>query len=172
MVGQRSANVIDHVGDHYQRRTRQMNRWLGVFGVMILTVSSTGCLRHQTRSNCNQCSSASTCSSGDCSSGSCSSGNCSSGSCSSGNCGHSKPGLFKAARNHKHGCRGGCQSGPLGWQQGGLNYGANLQPGFGGQQQGNPAFTPGPPTGQVAYPYYSVRGPRDFLMDNPPTIGR
>jgi len=31
---------------------------------------------------------------------------------------------------------------------------------------------PGPPTGQVAYPYYTVRGPRDFLMDNPPSIGR
>jgi hypothetical protein len=33
-------------------------------------------------------------------------------------------------------------------------------------------FTPGPPTGQVAYPYYTVRGPRDFLMNDPPTIGR
>jgi len=30
----------------------------------------------------------------------------------------------------------------------------------------------GPPTAQVAYPYYTVRGPRDFLMDNPPSIGR
>lgn len=34
-----------------------------------------------------------------------------------------------------------------------------------------PRFTPGPPTGQVAYPYYTVRGPRDFLQDNPPSIG-
>jgi hypothetical protein len=25
---------------------------------------------------------------------------------------------------------------------------------------------------QVAYPYYTTRGPRDFLVDNPPTIGR
>lgn len=33
------------------------------------------------------------------------------------------------------------------------------------------AFNPGPPTGQVAYPYYTVRGPRDFLRNNPPTIG-
>lgn len=32
-------------------------------------------------------------------------------------------------------------------------------------------FNPGPPVGQVGYPYYSVRGPRDFLMANPPTIG-
>jgi hypothetical protein len=31
---------------------------------------------------------------------------------------------------------------------------------------------PGPETAQYAYPYYTVRGPRDFLLDNPPTIGR
>lgn len=30
----------------------------------------------------------------------------------------------------------------------------------------------GPPTAQVAYPYYTTRGPRDFLLDNPPSIGR
>jgi len=30
----------------------------------------------------------------------------------------------------------------------------------------------GPPTAQVAYPYYTTRGPRDFLIDNPPSIGR
>jgi hypothetical protein len=30
----------------------------------------------------------------------------------------------------------------------------------------------GPPTAQVAYPYYTTRGPRDFFLDNPPTIGR
>jgi len=24
----------------------------------------------------------------------------------------------------------------------------------------------------VAYPYYTLRGPRDFLVDNPPSIGR
>ncbi|HEX6963203.1 MAG TPA: hypothetical protein VF175_15155 [Lacipirellula sp.] len=34
-----------------------------------------------------------------------------------------------------------------------------------------PAFQPGPPTGQVAYPYYTTRGPRDFLLANPPSIG-
>jgi hypothetical protein len=35
----------------------------------------------------------------------------------------------------------------------------------------NPAFNQGPPVGQVAYPYYTTRGPRDFLLDNPPHIG-
>ena len=29
-------------------------------------------------------------------------------------------------------------------------------------------FDPGPPVGQVAYPYYTVHGPRDFLQKNPP----
>jgi hypothetical protein len=32
-------------------------------------------------------------------------------------------------------------------------------------------FNPGPPVGQVAYPYYTVRGPRDFLLKNPAPIG-
>ena len=31
---------------------------------------------------------------------------------------------------------------------------------------------PGPTAAQVAYPYYTTRGPRDFLVDNPPSIGR
>jgi hypothetical protein len=34
-----------------------------------------------------------------------------------------------------------------------------------------PTFNQGPPVGQVAYPYYTTRGPRDFLRNNPPTIG-
>ncbi|MCI0334231.1 MAG: hypothetical protein L0228_13515 [Planctomycetes bacterium] len=32
-------------------------------------------------------------------------------------------------------------------------------------------FMPGPPVAQTAYPYYTLRGPRDFLLDNPPSIG-
>jgi hypothetical protein len=32
-------------------------------------------------------------------------------------------------------------------------------------------FSPGPPVAQTAYPYYTLRGPRDFLLDNPPSIG-
>lgn len=34
-----------------------------------------------------------------------------------------------------------------------------------------PAFNPGPAGGQVAYPYYTTRGPRDFLLDKPASIG-
>jgi hypothetical protein len=39
-----------------------------------------------------------------------------------------------------------------------------------GQYPGNigPA---GPSSAAVGYPYYTTRGPRDFLMDKPPTIG-
>ena len=53
----------------------------------------------------------------------------------------------------------------------------------GGVPHGMPGYKPGPhhreyigpqgpPTAQVAYPYYTTRGPRDFLLDNPPSIGR
>jgi hypothetical protein len=34
--------------------------------------------------------------------------------------------------------------------------------------EGNSA---GPPTGTITYPYYTTRGPRDFLANNPPSIG-
>jgi hypothetical protein len=33
------------------------------------------------------------------------------------------------------------------------------------------AAAPGPPTGAITYPYYTVRGPRDFLAKNPQSIG-
>jgi hypothetical protein len=32
-------------------------------------------------------------------------------------------------------------------------------------------FNPGPPTGAVTYPYYTVRGPRDFLAEDMPSLG-
>ncbi len=34
-----------------------------------------------------------------------------------------------------------------------------------------PAYTAGPPSPTVTYPYYTTRGPRDFLLANPPSIG-
>lgn len=30
---------------------------------------------------------------------------------------------------------------------------------------------PGPPTAAITYPYYTLRGPRDFLQSNPTPIG-
>lgn len=36
------------------------------------------------------------------------------------------------------------------------------------QHQIGPA---GPPTAQVAYPYYTIRGPRDFFLNEPMPLG-
>lgn len=36
---------------------------------------------------------------------------------------------------------------------------------------GDPAIVSGPPAAQTAYPYYTVRGPRDFFLDDPPPLG-
>lgn len=35
----------------------------------------------------------------------------------------------------------------------------------------NASMSGGPQTGAVAYPYYTTRGPRDFLANNPGDIG-
>ena len=161
-----------------------MNRWLWIASIAILLTSTTGCLRHHTRSGCN--------------SGACNSCN----SCNS--CGVGQGGLLGKLG---HRCRTGCTPGPIGWQQGGLNYSGHLCPHGGtaghpgpfhgghvlghgtptGMAHGGPGVLPGhhaahqlqnqpfnagPATGAVAYPYYTHRGPRDFLLDNPPTIGR
>lgn len=34
-----------------------------------------------------------------------------------------------------------------------------------------PIAAPGPPTPTVGYPYYTLRGPRDFFDANPPPLG-
>ncbi|MEZ6136765.1 MAG: hypothetical protein R3C53_17865 [Pirellulaceae bacterium] len=79
-------------------------------------------------------------------------------------------------RNSCNSCNGpiGCRPCKIGWQRGGTDYQRflgnhsavrNAQPaGAGGAGAG--------PAAQVAYPYYTVRGPRDFLAANPPSIGR
>jgi hypothetical protein len=40
-----------------------------------------------------------------------------------------------------------------------------------GAGAGDEGAAGGPQGGGVAYPYYTVRGPRDFLAKNPPSIG-
>jgi hypothetical protein len=166
-----------------------MNRWLLIGSLACLLTGTTGCLHHNTRGSCDNggCASGS-CPNGACAGGAgagggCQNGMCGNGACQGGACGGG--GIAGVARGLcglcglngcQGGCRTGCQPGPIGWQQGGLNYSAHLNPGLLGHKaagalEGRP-FTPGPPTGQVGYPYYSVRGPRDFFLDNPPTIGR
>lgn len=81
--------------------------------------------------------------------------------------------------NHCNGAIG-CRPCNLGWQRGGTDYQRFLSNngGPGGVGRHAHAQPPGAggaggaPSAQVAYPYYTARGPRDFLMDNPPTIGR
>lgn len=73
-------------------------------------------------------------------------------------------------------CSDGCGScegcaGGGGCLQRGLGKLLDCQGGCNSCGDQNYNFTPGPPTGQVAYPYYTTRGPRDFLMCNPPSIG-
>jgi len=69
------------------------------------------------------------------------------------------------------GCaNGGCANGGCGGsEQDALASGghATVPRGVGGTYLG----AAGPPTGAVAYPYYTARGPRDFLDPNPPSIG-
>lgn len=82
-------------------------------------------------------------------------------------------------------CNGplGCRPCNLGWQRGGTDYqrflGNSGGPGgcghcakYGNAQPSGAGGAGAGPAAQVAYPYYTARGPRDFLMDNPPTIGR
>jgi hypothetical protein len=68
-----------------------------------------------------------------------------------------------------YGCGPGC--GPGGCGPGGCGPGGCGPGGYGGCGDQNYNFNPGPPVGQTAYPYYTTRGPRDFLMCNPPSIG-
>ena len=161
-----------------------MNRLLMIGSLAALLVGATGCLHHNVNSGCNK----GICATGDCS-GSCDcsdsnrgSGSCCNGKCAGGACGAhmidrlgSLCGLC-GAKNCNCGYRTGCQAGPLGWQQGGLDYSSHLNPGLCGHHahhalMGRPQYG-GLPSAQVGYPYYTIRGPRDFLVDNPPSIGR
>lgn len=73
-------------------------------------------------------------------------------------------------------CNGnvGCRPCKMGWQRGGSDYQRFLgnNGSYRGAQPAGHTGAGGPATAQVAYPYYTVRGPRDFFVDNPPTIGR
>lgn len=95
-------------------------------------------------------------------------------------------------------CGGGCVDGDCGYEDGpGPYYGSGpaypsggefAQAGYAGPPRGQcdvrrpcgplkgnrmmaEQGPPGPPIGQVAYPYYTTRGPRDFLARNPGDIG-
>jgi hypothetical protein len=78
------------------------------------------------------------------------------------------PGMAAGAAPYDPGMYGGYGGGYGGYGHGGL--GGH----FGHHGRGMPAMEgamPGPPSAHVAYPYYTSRGPRDFLINNPPSIG-
>jgi len=66
-------------------------------------------------------------------------------------------------------CCGGCKAGCGGSSRGGRD-GRGLCPHRGGYPESYNCSA-SPPGGQVAYPYYTVRGPRDFFLDNPHSLG-
>ncbi len=64
---------------------------------------------------------------------------------------------------------GGSACGPGGCGAGDCSPGCARASGGGPMDDGS-AFA-GPPTGGVTYPYYTTRGPRDYLARNPRGIG-
>jgi hypothetical protein len=82
--------------------------------------------------------------------------------CRNGMCGHG--GCFPG--------NGGCFGGHCGHLGGGGHFGGGLcgrNSGYGGPM--GAGYVAGPPTPTVVYPYYTTRGPRDFLDPNPRGIG-
>lgn len=73
-------------------------------------------------------------------------------------------------------CNGnlGCRPCKIGWQRGGTDYQRFLgrAGSYGNASPAGSGGVGGVPAAQVAYPYYTTRGPRDFFVDNPPTIGQ
>lgn len=84
------------------------------------------------------------------------------------NCNNCRNGICGHHGHNANGCIGGCRVGPVGWQRGGTDY----QKFINHHAYRNPEAGSGVPTAAIAYPYYTNRGPRDFLINNPPTIGR
>ncbi len=120
---------------------------------------------------------------GGCDDSCCGNGGCADGCCGDGGCsvggGRAGGGQLRGriggrVANLKGRVGGGCSA------CGGLGCGlcqrvvGKVANGFcphGGGYPANYNYNPSPPSGQVAYPYYTVRGPRDFLRNNPPSIG-
>lgn len=104
-----------------------------------------------------------------CTSDGCTSPGCADGACANehvatghgghfvGQCAGCGAGLLHGCEHCRH-CGLGCGHGLLGHHKQYTDVGAQVAPS-------------GPPTGTVAYPYYTTRGPRDFYSANPPSIG-
>ena len=146
-------------------RNPDMNRFLLLTAVSALILGSTGCLHHHTRGGLANCEPVS-CEPGD-------------GCESCGTKANSKRLLGKLHNlSCKPGERVGCVAGKLGWQRGGHNYSSHLTPGgklrhHGHRNQSRKSHPEGAVQAEpMSHPYYTLRSPRDFLMNNPPSIGR
>lgn len=141
-----------------------MNRIWMLGAAAALLVSSTGCLHHHTRGGLANCEPASCETTEGCEP-----------------CGTSANSAGLLGKMLGFGCnsagRPGCVPGKLGWQRGGHDYSSKLRPHHGHAHPGHshaghahPGHA-GMQSAVMAYPYYTIRSPRDFLMDNPPSIG-
>ena len=150
---------------------------VGLFGLLCCTG---GCTKLACRGGCTSSSDCDPCCSNDCgpSCGSCNSCGPYYGSCNTGQCQVSECGCHDQCGGGARGLCSSCQSGvctgcrpaPIHWQQGGLDYAHKLTRGM--LRNGQVTQNPGPPAASIGYPYYTVRGPRDFLAKNPPSMGR
>ena len=118
---------------------------------VLVLVSLAGCVRLQCGGGC-----------GD---GYCAGGGCADGGCYSAECRHGGPCCNDPnGGNDPNTCNDACPCGQkrccLCFRLFGHHAAAKPQPAVATA-----------PIGQVAYPYYTVRGPRDFLCKNPQTIG-
>ena len=64
----------------------------------------------------------------------------------------------------------GCRPCTIGWQRGGTDYQSHIS--HSRYPHHAQASAGAPQSATVGYPSYTTRGPRDFLADNPPSIGR
>ncbi len=103
--------------------------------------------------------------------GSCREGACEPGACEDGQCGPAcRDGACQGAACH---AGPGFRKGPHVGRYGGLaKHHLSEAEKAALEASDYAAVTPaGPPSGAVAYPYYTTRGPRDFLAKCPPSIG-
>jgi hypothetical protein len=77
--------------------------------------------------------------------------------------------ILAASGCHHNLAQNGCSECGGGHNNGRPDYVARVPHGA-VHQLNNPA-NGGPPSATTAYPYYTVRAPRDFLVRNPPSIG-
>ena len=127
-----------------------MKRIISILSAIALLAGLGGCCSPRCQSGCGTCGGPGYQSCGEAGCDTCSSTGCES-------CGPAECGTCGGA-----GC-GSCYE-PGGVMCGGMGC---LSGGRGSQE----AYTPGPPSGAITYPYYTVRGPRDFLAEIPPSIG-